>query len=103
MRNQPTSSRRRFGPKLLAVEQPPASRPCDAGDDSVPRRPPGEAPRARRAFTENGTLCHVDEAQGRGDRLRRAFMLPILLPLQEPMAPDDMLVTRRGDNHVAAW
>ena len=28
--------------------------------------------------SETGTLCRVDEDQERGDRLRRAFMLPIL-------------------------
>ncbi len=33
-----------------------------------------------RPASESGTLGHVDGAQGRGDRLRRSFMLPILSP-----------------------
>src|SRR5258708_5032706 len=32
-----------------------------------------------RPAPESGTLGHVDGAQGRGDRLRRSFMPPILI------------------------
>jgi len=41
---------------------------------AVPTAPLG------RPASESGTLGHVDGAQGRGDRLRRSFMLPILSP-----------------------
>ena len=32
-----------------------------------------------RPASESGTLCHGDGAQGKGDRLRRSFMLPVLM------------------------
>ena len=32
----------------------------------------------RRSASESGTLCHGDRGRGRGNRLRRAFMLAIL-------------------------
>jgi hypothetical protein len=32
-----------------------------------------------RPASASGRLCHADEAHGRGDRCRRALMLPILL------------------------
>jgi hypothetical protein len=45
---------------------------------SVPQQPPGEAPRARRAMTDNGTFCHADGGHEGGDRRRRVLMLPTL-------------------------
>ena len=30
-------------------------------------------------MSESGAFCHVDGAQGRGDRLLRSFILPILI------------------------
>jgi len=50
-----------------------------------------------RLASESGTLGHVDVAQGRGDRLRRAFMLPSEVPLdqifpahQEPVPVEEL-------------
>jgi hypothetical protein len=40
-----------------------------------------------RPASDSGTLCHVDGDQGRRDRRRRAFMLPILLDRTEGRLP----------------
>src|SRR5882724_9125259 len=64
-----------------------------------------------RPASENGTLCHGDGAHGRGDRLRRAFMLPIRLEPLDGVPPHveeagaagpAQILAARGRQHVAA-
>ena len=52
-----------------------------------------------RPASESGTLCHGDGAQGRGDRLRRSFMLPILSsPLATSTLPPGGHARIAGEN-----
>ena len=87
-------SLRSFAPVLDPTQDCQGAR---ADDPAVPSGPCGRSDPVTelclqllgRPASESGTSCHVDGAQGPGDRLRMSFRLPVLSVSLRPLPEND--------------